>query len=174
MYMISQNVEVIPYHTGQRWDRENSTMCQTITNPPPCFTMGRRQWCLYSQSFSAVGKREKLDSSEDITCFHWSADQLLWSLHHLNLFWMLVVESSDFLMAALPLYPDLLSLRRTVFVEARLFKCWFNSAVTLAAVVRCFLPTMRLNARRFLSVAWKFARNYSGYWRFFRTFRISS
>ena len=95
----------------------------------------------------------QLDSSENITCFYWSADQPLWFLHHFNLFGMLIVESRDFLMVALPWYPALLSSQRTVLIETGLFICWFNSAVTLAAIVRCFLSTMRFNARWSLSVS---------------------
>ena len=95
----------------------------------------------------------QLDSSENITCFYWSADQPLWFLHHFNLFGMLIVESRDFLMVALPWYPALLSSQRTVLIETGLFICWFNSAVTLAAIVRCFLSTMRFNAHWSLSVS---------------------
>ena len=51
-------------------------------------------------------------------------------------------------MAALLFYPALLSSRRIVVV-----RCKFKSAVTLVAVIRCFLPKTRSNARRFLSVS---------------------
>ena len=40
------------------------------------------------------------------------------------------------------------AIRWTVLVETELFRYWFDSAVTLTEVVRCFLPTMRFNARR--------------------------
>ena len=65
----------------------------------------------------AVGKREKLNSSKNITWFHWPADQPLWSLHHFNLFWMLIVESRGFMMAAHPWYPIILNSRQTVLPE---------------------------------------------------------
>ena len=42
---------------------------------------------------------------------------------------------------------------QAVLVETVLFRCWFNSTVTLAAVDRCVLPAMRFNARRSLSVS---------------------
>ena len=66
-----------------------------------------------------------------------------------------MVESSSFLMAALSWYPSLLSSWRTVSVDAGLFRCWFNSAVNLVAVVWFFFPTMCFNARRFPSVSVK-------------------
>ena len=46
-----------------------------------------------------------------------------------------------------------LSIGKSNWIETGLFRCWFNPAVTLAAVVRCFLSTMRFNARRSLSVS---------------------
>ena len=101
----------------------------------------------------AVGKREQLYSSENITSFHWSTYQPLWSLHHFNLFWMPIVEGKGFLMAAFPWYPALLSSRWIVLVENELFSCWLISLVTLASVVQCFLLTMRFNASRPLSVS---------------------
>ena len=54
-----------------------------------------------------------------------------------------------------PQYPAVLNSRWTILIETRLFRCWYNSAVTLAAVVRYFFPAMRLNARRSLSVSLK-------------------
>ena len=56
-------------------------------------------------------------------------------------------------MAALPRYPTLLSSQRTVLVETGLFRCCLNATITLAAVVRYFLQTVRLNAHRSLSVS---------------------
>ena len=81
-----------------------------------------------------------------------SADKPLWSLHHFYLLRMFIVESRGFLMAALPRYLFLLGTRRTVLVDTGLFRCWFNSAVTLAAIVRNFLTIMRSNAGRSLFV----------------------
>ena len=52
-------------------------------------------------------------------------------------------------------YQDLLSSRRTALVETGLFRCRFNLAITLVAVVRCFLPAIRFNARRSQPVSMK-------------------
>ena len=87
MNMISQNVQVVlavdPTVQGNDGiERIPRYGCQTITDQTPCFTVGRRQsWveaflsCFYTKTSPVFRKREKLDKSENISCFHWSADQ---------------------------------------------------------------------------------------------------
>ena len=85
----------------------------------------------------------------------WSTYQPLWSLHHFNPFWLLIVDYRGLVVATFPWYPALLSSRRTDLVETGLSRYRFNSAVTLAAVVWCLHLTMRYNALRSFSLSLK-------------------
>lgn len=62
--------------------------------------------------------------------------QALSSPNHFIIVWMLQGEKWVFLTVALPWYPALWSSQRAVFVETGLFRWLFNSAVTLATIVR--------------------------------------
>ena len=96
-----------------------------------------------------LGKEKNLDSSENITCFHWSADQPLWSLHHSTSSecWYWKTEVSWWrLFHAIQLY----------WAHGEHFgsKLDYSDVDSTQQSLwrRCFLPTMCFNARRFLSV----------------------
>ena len=159
------------YHAEIDGTEENSTICLP---KPSLIHICALLWAEGSQGCKLpctafthklalqLGKEKKWTRRRiSLNCFHLSTDQPLWSLHHFNLFWMLMVEIKGFLIAAFPWYPVLLSSRRTVLVETGLFKCWFNSSVTLAAVVRCFLPTMRVGNVESLAEITSVARGFS-------------
>ena len=123
-------------------------VAQTITDPPTSMLHCRKK------AVRVVNcSWKKKTRSREYHFFLLVCDQLLWSLHHFNIFRMLIVESRGFPMAALSWYPILLSSRRTVLVVNGIFRCWFHSAATLVKVVWCFLPTMRFYARRSMSVS---------------------
>lgn len=126
----------------------------TITEPPPCLTVGRRHSFLYASSGErqtytrpVVGKSVNDDSSDQTTCRHWSAVQFSWTLHHHFLMIALCGFISGLAIAVQPRKFILWSSLRMVQIEAESPILSFRAAVAFAAEIRRSDLTIRRNER---------------------------
>jgi hypothetical protein len=134
---------------------------QTITEPPPCFTVGTRQALLI------VGFL-RCSNINSFWCREQREGRLIWPYHAFTIVWspgFMVVTSSfthlgitsiirGLAIAAPSWVLDLWSSRRTVFSENSVFKMniQFFYSVTCSAIFLRFFETIPLNVRRSLSV----------------------
>ena len=100
---------------------------QTRTDPPPCFTEGRKHSVFHLSPTLLLTYCRRLDpnnSNLDLslynTLFHWSSFQSLWAFAYLSLFTLFPFLISDLLAATLPQRPVLIKLLQDVEAWHRL------------------------------------------------------
>ncbi|GFS64280.1 hypothetical protein TNCV_3945951 [Trichonephila clavipes] len=112
--MICKNASIMvtcdqPLKTTRGPNPREDIAAQTITELPPCFTVGTRQsTCNASVGIRQTNTRSVVrnnvneDSSDQMTCSHYSCVQFRWSRHHCNLFAAFLPEINGFRIATLP------------------------------------------------------------------------